>query len=380
MARETEQDFKSRMLDQMRDLGFVINASTDTREGKWVRVRDASVDKTWEKSGAFKFDTARMTGSPVCMFKSMKRDLPTDFKRGDMSIEFARGSHEKSIDRSVVTYTPPTLAEKLTVPAEYRAEMQQAVNKTKELWNDSKSLEIAGYGYLTKPDLDPARIRQTADGKLLVPIFRPAAPDLSKIEVAGAQLISSNGFKQFIPGTKSGGGFALIPAHPDPNKWFDHLSKSDKPLVLCEGIGTAMAIHQATGLPVMACLTAKNLPAVAEWLKHEGHINIRAVKIFADNDLSRDREVDSYIGIKEACKAADLLGAKVALADNDKRGYDARDLMRDGGTQAVAELINNARTVEQVKLDRAEVFSQRQDLQQQVQQEQEVEPEPELAR
>lgn len=46
MARETEQDFKSRMLDQMRDLGFVINASTDTREGKWVRVRDASVDKT----------------------------------------------------------------------------------------------------------------------------------------------------------------------------------------------------------------------------------------------------------------------------------------------------------------------------------------------
>ena len=380
MARETEQDFKSRMLDQMRDLGFVINASIDAHDGKWVRIRDSSVDKAWEKSGAFKFDTARTTGSPVCMFKSMKRDLPTDFKRGDMSIEFARGSYDKSIARPVVAYKPPILAEKLTVPAEYRADMQQAVSRTKDLWVSSSSVDKAGHGYLTKPDLDPARIRQTVDGKLLVPVFRPAAPDLSKVELAGAQLISPNGFKQFIPGTKSGGGFSLIPAHPDPNKWLDHLRKSVKPLVLCEGVGTALAIHQATGLPVMACLTAKNLPTVAEWLNHEGYTNNRAVKIFADNDLARDREVDSYIGIKEACNAADLLGAKVALADNDRRGYDARDLMRDGGTKAVAALIHDARIVERVKLDRAEVFSHQQELQQRVPQEQEIEQEPELAR
>lgn len=372
MERESEQDFKARMLDQMRNFGFVIKDGADVRDGKWVRVRDSVVDKSWEKSGAFKFDTARTTGSPVCLFKSMKRDLPTDHKRGDLSFEFARGAYDKSVARPAVTYNPPTLAEKLTVPTEYRAEMQQAVNKVKELWESSTSLDKAGHGYLTKPDLDPAHLRQTNDRKLLVPIFRPAAPNLSKVELAGAQLMSSNGFKQFIPGTKSGGGFALIPAHPDPNKWFDHLANSAKPLVLCEGVGTALAIHQATGLPVIACLTAKNLPTVAEWLKHEGHTSGRALKICADNDLARDREVDSYIGIKEACKAADIIGAKVALKDNNQRGYDARDLMRDQGQEAVADLINNARTVEQVKLDRAEVFSPKNELQQ--------EPEPELAR
>lgn len=370
MAQEQPDEFKARMLDQMRDLGFVINS---VKDHGWTSVRDSLVDKSWERSGRFKFDTARTTGSPVCLFKSMRRDLPTEFKRGDMSIEFARGL-DKSVARPSVVYKEPTLAEKLTLDPIYRAEMQPAVEKATELWKSSTAIDKAGHGYLTKPDLDSARLRSTVDGKLLVPVFRPAAPDLSKVELAGAQLMSSNGFKQFIPGTKSGGGFALIPAHPDPNKWFDHLSNSAKPLVLCEGVGTALAIHQATGLPVIACLTAKNLSTVAEWLKHEGHTNGRALKICADNDLARDREVDSHIGIKEACKAADLIGAKVALVDNDQRGYDARDLMRDKGQEAVAELINGSRTVDEIKRDRPEVFSPKQEVQQ------EQEPEPELAR
>ena len=382
MARETESDFRARMLDQMRGLGFVINASTKFREGAWTSVRDAEVDRSWEKSGRFKFDVASTTGSPVCLFKSMKRDLPTDFKRGDMSIEYARGSRDKSIDRPVaVVFKEPTLADKLSLDPVYRAEMRQAVDKTKDLWASSTS--ITAHGYLTKPNLDPARIRETADGKLLVPIFRPAAPDLSTVEIAGAQLISDNGFKQFLPGTKSGGGFALVPAHPDPNKWFDHLSKSDKPLVLCEGVGTALAIHQATGYPVIACLSAKNLPLVAEWLKHEGHTLNRQVVICADNDLDKKRtgadkrESDKYIGIKEACKAAEITGGKVALVDNDRKGYDAKDLMLDGGSKAVSDLIADARSIDEIKTDRPEVFGLEKNLQVQ---EQEVEEELGMSR
>ena len=384
MAKESSGEFQSRMLDQMRDLGFVITASTKIHEGKWASVRDSSVDKTWEKSGRFKFYVASTTGSPVCLFKSMKRDLPTDFKRGDMSIEYARGSHDKSIDRPAIVYKEPTFAERLTLDPVYRAEMKTAVDKTKDLWDSSTS--ITGHSYLTKPDLNPARIRQTDDGRLLVPIFRPAAPDLSKVELAGAQLISDNGFKQFLPGTKSGGGFALVPAHPDPNKWFEHLSKSGKPLVLCEGVGTALAIHQATGYPVVACLSAKNLPLVAEWLKHEGHALNRDVVICADNDLDKTsdglnkRESDKHIGIKEACKAAEITGGKVALVDNDRKGYDAKDLMRDDGDKAVSDLIADARTIEEIKIDRPEVFGIEKNLQQQVQQEREVEEEIELSR
>lgn len=380
MAREQMEDFRARMLDQMRDLGFVITSSTAIKEHGWTSVRDSAVDKSWERSGRFKFDTAKSTGSPVCLFKSMRRDLPTDFKRGDMSLEFARGL-EKGVDRPAVVYKEPTLAEKLTLDPGYRAEMQNAAAKTTEMWHFSTQIGKAGHGYLTKPDLDPARLRVTADGKLLVPIFRPAAPDLSKVELAGAQLIGSNGFKQFISGTKSSGGFALVPAHPDPNKWFDHLSNSAKPLVLCEGVGTAMAIHQSTGFPVVACLSAKNLSTVAEWLKHEGRTNGREVVIFADNDLDKHvatgelrRETEQFIGIREACEAAEIIGGKVALVDHEQHGYDARDLMRDYGEDGVKAYVSDARTVEQVKLDRVDAFATKQELQQ------EQEPELELAR
>ncbi len=359
MARESEEDFKERMIEKMCDLGFVINSSTVIKSHGWTSVRDSQVDKPYEKSGRFKFDTAQSTGSPVCLFKSMRRDLPTDFKRGDLSIEYARGL---SIDnnRPKTIYKEPTLAEKLTLDPIYRAEMQPAVAKVEELWKSS--IQKDSHGYLKNPDINPARIRETQDGKLLIPVYRPTAPDLTKVELAGGQLITSSGFKSFIPGTKSGGGFALVPACSDPNKWLDHLSKSPKPLVLCEGVGTALAIHQSTGYPVIACLNAKNIPLIAEYLKNQNHTVNREVIICADNDLDirRDgepkKEVDKFIGIKEACKSAEIVGGKVAVVDNDKGGYDARDLFKDKGGLAVADLIKDARTVEQIKLDRPNIF------------------------
>jgi hypothetical protein len=61
--------------------------------------------------------------------------------------------------------------------------------------------------------------------------------------LAGGQLITSSGFKSFIPGTKSGGGFSLVPACSDPNKWLIIYQKVQNS-VLCEGVGTALFINQ----------------------------------------------------------------------------------------------------------------------------------------
>lgn len=382
MAKESASAFQDRIVAALRDDGFVIPGGT-VQPDKMVRVRDTVVDKKpYEKSGFIKFSTSR-DGSPSVIFGSHKRqmDIPDTINRGNSCFAMARGRDDKAIVRPVVEYKEPTLAEKLTLDPIYRAEMQSAVEKTKELWNSSTPVEKAGHDYLKTPAMDSARIRQTADGKLLVPVVRPAGPDLSKVELAGAQLIGNSGFKQFLPGTKAGCGFALIPSHPDPNKWLEHLAQSPKTLVLCEGVGTAMAIHQATGNPVIACLSAKNLPAVAEWLAHEGHSKNRPIVVFADNDLDKKRdgsfkqELDKYIGVKESCKAAEILGAKVALVDIDKGGYDARDLMRDSGDKAVADLVNEPRSIEQLKQDRPEAFG----LQHKNEVEVEVE-EPELTR
>jgi len=389
MARESMEDFQMRMIDKMRDLGFVIN---NVKPNGWTCVRDSAVDKAHEKSGRFKFDTASTTGSPVCLFKSMKRELPTEFKRGDMSIEFAKGLEQGVLRSAAVVTKEPTLAERLTLTKEQRNEMSHATNATESMF--AKASDVS-HLYLQNPALNPAGLKTLAAinaDVLIVPVYRPAAPDLSKLELSGCQMISTptNGHtseycadgecrKSFVGNTKAGAGFTLIPAVPNsvtnPQKWFDALAKSPKPLVLCEGVGTALAIYQATNLPVIACLSAKNLPVVAEWLKHEGHTNGRAIKVFADNDLDKTKsgiekqENDKFIGIKEAIKAADILGGKVSVVDNAIGGYDARDLFRDGGDEAVRDAVNNARTVEQLKLDRPEILGAKQEVKKEIEHE-----------
>jgi hypothetical protein len=61
-------------------------------------------------------------------------------------------------------------------------------------------------------------------------------------------------------------------------------------------------------------------------------------------------------------EAAELCGGKVALADNNKPGFDAHDLLKErkhdlrAGLSAVREFIDSARSPEQVRADRADVF------------------------
>ena len=367
-AKESPMDFRARMISQMKNHGFGIDGKSKVAEGKWIAVRDSQVDRPYERSGRFRFETSMKTGAPVCLFKSMKRELVTDYHRGDMSIEFAKGygmdtpANSRAMPpvpaNDISTPAASSLADKLALSDSYRASMDQAADKARSMLKDSVPAE--GHGYLHSPGVGHAKLRQSG-GNLVVPVFRPAS-DISKVELAGAQTIGADGFKMFVAGTKSNCGFTMIPAHADPEKWLAHLKKSDKSLVLCEGVGTALSVYHATGQPVLACFTAKNLPVVAEWLKDQGYCDGRKTIICADNDLDKrrdgtdKREADKFIGIREAVKAAEITGGKVALSDSAQSGYDARDLMRDKGSKAVSDLVFDARSVDQIKADRPEVF------------------------
>jgi len=360
MQRESDSEFQHRMLNTMRGIGFAIPPSISVSEGKWFRVPDGPDDSG--KAGAFKFDRAR-NGNLVCSYRSFKRDIPADHKTGDLAYEFARGGFEKasgdgkSIAMPVEPPKPPTLAERFTLSPEHRAEMERASGAALKEWDTGSMVKAGEHAYLSNPDLHGSAVRQSRSGALIVPVLRPTS-DLQTVEWAGGQTIHKDGSKYFIAGTKALGAFALVPAVKDPNRWMDHLATSPKPLILCEGVGTAMAIHQATGYPVLAGLSAKNLPVVAEWLKASGHAARRDMIVFADNDLAHPTHPESgYIGIREATKAAEILDGRVAVVDNGQKGYDARDLYRDHGYQAVIDHLEESMFPDEVRQHRPEAFS-----------------------
>ena len=378
--KESEYEFQARMLNTLRDAGFDVPDRAVVVEGRWNRCQDTvGGDTGIKKSGAFIFGKNERTGAPYCLFKSFKRDIPADhYTRGGDGIEFASGWFERTrspaslahaANQSIHTpapspiapYVPPpplTLAARLALQPAHRAEMEKAAAGILELMRAGTKIELGERSYLKNPDLNPAGLRQTDDHKIIVPIYRPAADG---VELAGGQLISGSGFKHFTPGSKPGGGFALIPSTSNPEKWLDRLAETDKPLILCEGIGTALSIYQATGYPVMACLSAKNLPTIAEWLVESGRSEGKTIVVFGDNDLAHEDPSAAFVGIRQAMKAAEILECRVVVANSELRGYDARDLLRDHGPQAVLDYITDgAVTPEMMRAsERPEAFVER---------------------
>jgi hypothetical protein len=97
-----------------------------------------------------------------------------------------------------------------------------------------------------------------------------------------------------------------------------HPLEADKPLALCEGIETALAVREATGWPVWACVSAGGLAAV------ELPAEAREVVICADHDRA---------GLEAARKLARRLlseGRRVRLATPPVQGQDWLDALVGG--------------------------------------------------
>ncbi|MDE2465782.1 MAG: toprim domain-containing protein [Alphaproteobacteria bacterium] len=245
----------------------------------------------------------------------------------------------------------PELARELTPDETAQTEVQReawrkqqaerqavAVEDAIQRWEDSH--EPKAFPYLQAPKLDPAGLRQ-GRAQLLVPMMaidvdgEPGWVGMQRITWAEP---GQSADKRFVSGTPTKGAFAVIPIVgadvEAPLRAFEAACKADQ-VVFCEGIGTALAIHQATGLPVIAALSAQNLPDVARSLHDK--LQGRAV-IYADND----GEKAQFKGQAYAVRAARILGgARTRIALPEKPGgitppgYDARDQLRDRGADAI---------------------------------------------
>ena len=251
----------------------------------------------------------------------------------------------------------PELARERTPEEQQKAEteraawLQQQAERQKAALTGSLSRweashEPRNFPYLQNPALPTAGLRQHS-AQLLVPMLKltDGEPEWVGMQRIAWAAPGQSADKRFVAGTPTQGAFAVIPIDGQdaeaPLRAFE-TAKTAPHVVVCEGIGTALALHQATGLPVIAALSAQNLPEVARSL----HDQVQGrVTLYVDNDGERA----AHKGQINALKAARILGsARTTIALPEKPngvtppGYDARDQLRDSGPAAIRNTLDRA--------------------------------------
>ena len=212
-------------------------------------------------------------------------------------------------------------------------------------------------------------------GTILAPMFRPdlmGRPDT--LELCGAQhlmpKVAFNTDKIMAKGSHTVGAFVPFPGLDSLMKtmtadavvpiqaWLAVADKS-KPLVICEGVATGLAIQQSGAGNTLCALSSNNVMAVAKWVKHTGLSDLfSGVVIATDHDIGRTEagRLKSN-AIPRALEAAKVTGfALVVPPANSQVGADARDLLGQGGPQAVRDFIDSAALAADVEDARVDIF------------------------
>ncbi len=168
-------------------------------------------------------------------------------------------------------------------------ERDKAQAQAKAAYNARERLSRAhpadpAHPYLAAKRIAPERLWQTGE-ELLVPMQDGAGT------MWNLQRIAPDGSKRFLYGGRTRGLFW----------WAGHATDR---LVIGEGMATLASVRRATGLPVIAALSAANLPTVASTI-HAKRVDLR-LTIAADDDAA---------GIKAARSAAETTGAELALPE-----------------------------------------------------------------
>ncbi len=195
---------------------------------------------------------------------------------------------------------------------------QDAVQKWQRWWDGARPRHPLLRTYLQARGLSitpPPSLRLALWGEQPVVLACVTGPDgtlaglhLTFLEAGG----QGRKEKKVAAGSKPTGGAIRLFAH-----------QVDQPLALCEGIETALAVHQATQWPAWACVSAGGLERVILPLE------VREVVVCADHDPA---------GLEAANKLARRLvaeGRKVRLATPPREGADWLDVLLEveGGVQ-----------------------------------------------
>lgn len=234
---------------------------------------------------------------------------------------------------------------------------------------------VKGNAVLDGADLRVYPTRHRFAGTMMAPMFRPdpmCQPNM--VEMCGVQhLMSKVVFhtdKLMAKGSLTVGAFVPFP-EPDSlmkaigsngltsiQAWLAVADKT-KPLVICEGVATGLAIQQSGAGNAFCALSSNNVTAVAKWVKHAGLSDLfPGVVIATDHDIGRDAagRLKSN-AIPRALEAAKMTGFVLAVPPAiSPVGADARDLLGQGGPRAVRDFVASAAPAADMEQARAEIF------------------------
>jgi hypothetical protein len=212
-------------------------------------------------------------------------------------------------------------------------------------------------------------------GTIVVPMFRPDPMGRADtLELCGAQhlipKVACNTDKIMAKGSHIVGAFVPLPGIDSLMKAMDGgalapiqawlaVADKNKPLVICEGVATGLAIEQSGAGNTLCALSSNNVMAVAQWVKQTGLADLfPRVVIATDHDIGRTAagRLKSN-AIPRALEAAKVTGFGLAVPSaNSQVGADARDMLGLGGPQAVSDFIASAAPAAEVEKARADIF------------------------
>lgn len=183
------------------------------------------------------------------------------------------------------------------------AEQLAAAERAREQWGRGVPAR-ADHPYLIAKQVQGHDLRQVGD-LLLVPLVDQHG------FLWNLQLIDGDGRKRFRRRGRVRGLFSPLGELRAPEI-----------LLICEGWATAATLHEETGHPVLAAMSAGNLRRVAEVAR--AHWPYTDLVICADND----RATPNNPGLTKAREAANAVGARLAVPEfaEDEVGTDFNDL------------------------------------------------------
>lgn len=212
-------------------------------------------------------------------------------------------------------------------------------------------------------------------GTVMVPMFRPDPVDRrGTLELCGVQhlmpMAAYGTDKIMAKGSRTVGAFVPFPrpgslmnaigndGRTSMQAWLAVVDKT-KPLVICEGVATGLAIEQSGAGNAFCALSSNNVMTVANWVKNAGISDLfPGVVIATDHDIGRDAvgRLKSN-AIPRALEAANLTGFALAVPlESNQVGADARDFLGQGGPQAVRDFIASAAPAADVEKVRPDIF------------------------
>jgi putative DNA primase/helicase len=244
--------------------------------GQFVRFR-AQGDKPGRKNGwALLF----LDGLPTGQFGHHRLDIRTRWKLNGGTSALTPAERDAIAKR----------IKKMDAERENRRDRAAAV--AVDDWTKARPADPS-HSYLMAKGLGPFGIKQLGP-VLLIPMWD------CHFRLRNHQRILIDGSKLFLIGGETAGLFWHHGILNTGGQFASH------PLVIAEGYATAAAIHEATGYPVVAAMSGKNLAAVSEIMRKR--FPSREIIIAADYD----GHLPKNNGVLWAEMSAHRIGAKVA--------------------------------------------------------------------